>query len=124
MTTLRERANGNREYRLGVAMAVATSFLTVWTTIVRDDGNGIGFFMLILAAVVGGFSASFRAAGLARTMLGVALMQVLLGLLIATAPSTATVPNGSLKILVSSAVFAGLWLIAAALFHTAARGDR
>ena len=45
----------SRGYRIGVAIAVVTSFLTVWTTVVRDDGNGIGFFMLILAAVVGGF---------------------------------------------------------------------
>jgi hypothetical protein len=28
--------------------------------VVRDDGNGIGFFMVVLAAGVGGFAAWFR----------------------------------------------------------------
>src|SRR4051794_1073808 len=53
----------SRAYRAGVAVAVGASFLTVWTTIVRDDGTGIGYFMLIMTAVVGGFSGWFRPAG-------------------------------------------------------------
>src|SRR3954462_3823311 len=81
-------------YRAGAAVAVVTSLLTVWTTVVRDDGNGFGFFMLVMAAVVGAFSAWFRAAGLARAMVGVAVMQALLGIAIATAPVTANVPGG------------------------------
>ena len=80
-------ASGGKTYRAGIAVVLATSFLTVWTTVVRDDGNGIGFFLLIMAAAVGAFSAWFRPAGMARTMLGVAIMQVLLGIAIATAPS-------------------------------------
>jgi hypothetical protein len=108
-------------YRAGVAIAVAASFLTVWTTIVRDDGNGIGFFMLIMAAIVGAFAAWFRAGGLARTMLGVAIMQLLLGLLIATAPSTAVAPGGPAKVMLFSAAFAALWLLSAAFFRAADR---
>lgn len=116
-------ANGRRAYQCGVAVAVAASFLTVWTTIVRDDGNGIGFFMLILAAGVGAASAWFRPAGMARAMLGVAIMQVLLGALIATVPSTASVPGGSIRILPFSGAFMALWLISAALFRAAAKAD-
>ena len=114
----------SRGYRIGVAIAVVTSFLTVWTTVVRDDGNGIGFFMLILAAVVGGFAAWFRAAGMARTMLGVAIMQMLLGVAIATAPSTASVADGPLRALLFSAVFAALWLTSAAFVRAAAKDAR
>ena len=124
MTSLSELATETRNYRVGAAIALLTSFLTVWTTIVRDDGSGIGFFMLIMAAAVGGFAASFRAAGMARTMLGVAVMQGLLGIAIATAPSTASLPDGSLRALLFSAVFAALWLISAAFFRAAAIGDR
>jgi hypothetical protein len=109
----------SRAYRAGVALAVVTSFLTVWTRIVRDDGTGIGYFMVIMAAIVGGFSAWFRSAGMARTMLGVAVMQVLLGVAIATAPSTASMPDGSLKALLFNAFFAALWLISATLFWLA-----
>jgi hypothetical protein len=117
-------SNESRAYRAGVAVAVITSFLTVWTTIVRDDGNGIGFFMLIMAAAVGGFAAWFRPEGLSRTMIGVAIMQVALGALIATAPSTASLPGGPSRALLFSAVFAALWLVAAAFFRFASKGDR
>ena len=65
----------------------------MWTTIVRDDGNGIGFFMVIMAAVVGWFAAGFRPAGMARAMFGVAVMQAMVGMLIATAPITASIPS-------------------------------
>jgi hypothetical protein len=124
MTSLTERASGGGAYRAGVGIALVTSFLIVWTTIVRDDGNGIGFFMVIMAAAVGAFAASFRPAGLARTMAGAAVMQALLGIAIATAPSVAAVPDGSLRALAYSGFFAVLWLVAGAFFHAAARSGR
>jgi hypothetical protein len=111
----------SRAYRAGVAVAFLTSFLTVWTTIVRDDGTGIAFFLLIMAAIVGGFAAWFQPAGMARTMLGVAVMQMLLGIAIATAPSTASLPGGSSRALLFSGVFAALWLISAAFFRVASK---
>lgn len=120
---LAERASGNRAYRAGVAVALAASFLTVWTTLVRDDGTGMGFFLVIMAAAVGGFAAWFRAAGLARTMLGVAIMQALLGIAIATAPSTASMPNGSFKAFLYSGFFTALWLISATFFRVASKSD-
>jgi hypothetical protein len=113
--------SSEKAYRAGVIVALVTSFLTLWTTVVRDDGNGIGYFLLIMAAMVGGFSAWFRPAGMARTMLGVAIMQALLGALIATAPSTASMPDGSFKALLFSAMFAALWLVSAAFFRIAAK---
>lgn len=115
---------GIRAFRWGVATAILTSLLIVWTTIVRDDGQGIGFFLIISAALVGGFSAWFRPAGMARTMLGVAIMQVLLSTAIATAPITASTSGGAVRALVFGGVFAALWLISAALFRVAARADR
>lgn len=108
-------------YRAGVGLAILTSLLTVWTTIVRDDGNGIGFFLLILAAITGAFAAWFRPAGMARTMLGVAVMQVFVGVAIATAPVIAEIPGASFRALVHAGVFAMLWLACAACFLAAAR---
>ena len=52
-------------YRSGIALVRLTAFLIVWTTIVRDDGSGAGNFMIILAAVVGGYAVRFDATGLA-----------------------------------------------------------
>ena len=64
--------------------------------------------VVIMAAAVGGFSAWFRPAGMARTMLGVAIMQALLGVAIATEPSIASIPEGPLKALLFSAGLAAL----------------
>lgn len=114
-------SNLGRAYSAGVAVPLLASFLTVWATIVRDDGNGIGYFFVILAAVVGGFAAWFQPAGMARTMLGVAIMQALLGIAIATAPVTSNTPDGVYRALLFSGFFTVLWLASAALFRVAAK---
>ena len=119
-----EVRSGSGAYKTGVAVAVLGAFLTVWTTIVRDDGNGIGFFMVIMAVGVGWFAAGFRAAGMARAMVGVAVMQAAVGSLIATAPFTANVPGESLKALLFSGFFVLLWLVSGAFFRAAAKGER
>jgi hypothetical protein len=111
----------SRAYRAGVAVAFVTSFLIVWTSIVRDDGQALGNFGVIMAAMVGAFAAWFRPAGMARTMLAVAAMQMLVGLAVATAPITAAEPDGVLKAWLSSSVFAALWLLSAAFFRSASR---
>lgn len=113
--------SGRGRYRAGVAVAVLASFLIVWTTIVRDDGSGMSFFMIPMTAMVGGFAARFQAGGMARTMLGVAVVQMLLGLAVATAPVVAQVPGGPLRAMVFTGVFIVLWLAAAALFRGAAK---
>jgi hypothetical protein len=112
--------NSAASYRWGVLIAVLTAFGTAWGTIVHDDGNGIGFFMVILAAGVGAFAAWFRADGLARTMAGVAVMHMSAAGLVATAPITAAVPDGPLKYWGFGVVLAALWLVSAACFRRAA----
>lgn len=114
---------GVRAYRVGVGIAALAALLTVWTTIVRDDGSGGGFLMLVLAAVVGGYAALFEASGMARAMTGVAGMQVMLGILVATAPVTASHPGLPLKVLLFNGAFALLWLMSAAFFRSAAKSD-
>ena len=111
-------------FTAGLAVAAVTSLLTVWTTVVRDDGSAEGYFMVILAAGVGSFAAMFRAAGMARTMLGVAVMHAVLGLLTATAPSTASQPGASTNALLFSGAFSLLWLTSAALFRVADGSQR
>jgi hypothetical protein len=115
-----ERLNGSVAYRGGVAVALMAIFLTVWTTVVRDDGNAAGYFMVILAVGVGAFASWFRSAGLARTMFGVAAMQVMLGSLIATAPITMAAPGESIRTLLINGFFTVLWLFSTALFRAAA----
>ena len=123
-STARAGPCGSHAYRAGIGIAILTSFLTVWTTIVRDDGSGGGFFMVIMAVGVGWVAAGFRPAGMARGMVGVAAMQAVLGGLNATAPIVAQVPGESVKALIFSGVFALLWLLSAAFFRAAAKADQ
>lgn len=118
---LAERASQSRAFRAGIALVLVTSLLIVWTTIVRDDGNGIGYFLIVMAAGVGAFAAWLQPAGMARTTFGVAAMQVLLGLAIATAPVTTRVAGAAFQALSFNMVFAVLWLVAALCFHAAAK---
>jgi hypothetical protein len=76
-----------------------------------------------MAAAVGAFAAWLRPAGMARTMLGVAIMQALLAVAIATAPSTASLPDGGFRPLLFSGIFAAFWLTSAALFRAAAKAS-
>ena len=115
------KPTGTRAYRAGVAVALVTSFLTIWITVVRDDGTGIDYFLVIMAAVVGAFATWFQPAGMARAMLGVAIMQIALGTAIATAPSTAAMPDGPFRALLFCAIFAAFWLTSAAFFRAATK---
>ena len=118
---LAEHANASRTYRTGIAVSLVTSFLTLWTTVVRDDGSGMSFILPVISAFLGAFVAWLRPAGLARTAFGVAIMQALSGMAVATAPVTANVPDGPRKALVAAGAFTLLWLAAAVLFSVAAR---
>ena len=122
--TAAEPTRGGRAYPAGISVAVLASFLTVWTTVVRDDGTGAAYFMIILAAAAGAVAAWFRPAGMARAMVGVAVMQVALGLLTATAPSTASMPGGAFKVLLFTGFFTALWLVSATFFRVAAKAEQ
>lgn len=119
MTDAVEVQGGSGAYRAGIAVTAITSLLLIWVTIVRDDGQGMGSFMVIMSVAVGWFAAEFRAPGMARTMVGAAVMQVAGGMLIATAPIVARVPGESAKALIFAGVFALLWLTSAACFRSA-----
>ena len=95
----------------------------MWRTIVRDDGNGMSFFLVIMGAGVGAFAAAFRPAGMARAMIGVSIMQAMLGIAVATAPPTASMPDGMPRALAFCGFFIALWLISAAFFRASAQGD-
>ena len=124
------RASANIAYRAGAALAVAAAFLLIWINLAVgivgdvDNPTNLGFFLLVLAAGVGVYAAELRARGMARAMLAVGAVQLLLGALIATAPSTARVePMGAWGVLAISGFFAALWLISAALFRRASRSE-
>lgn len=115
-------------YRIGLALALAASFLQVWMNlavgIVGSEDNPVnqGFYLVVVAAWACAFTAGFRAEGMARAMLAIAGMQALLGLAVATAPFTARIePMGATGVVMLSGLFVALWLASAGLFHLSAR---
>ena len=122
-----EIISGRFAYRLGVAVALAVSFLQVWMNlavgIVGSNDNPVnqGFYGVVVAAAACSFVARFRPDGMARAMLAVAGVQALLAAAVATAPSTARDPMGAAGVLLLSGFFMLLWLTSGALFHRSAR---
>ena len=119
---------GHIHYRIGVAVALAASFLEVWINLAvgivgsEDNPVNLGFYLVVVTAAACAFTAQFRADGMARAMLAVAAVQTLLAIVVATAPSTARDdPMGPMGVLMLSGFFASLWLTSAALFHRSAR---
>lgn len=117
-------------YGIGVILALITSFLLIWTNIVgsitgrEEDPVNLSFFGLVLAAGMGAFATRLRPDGMARAMLGTAGIQAFLGLMIATAPSTAQTPRGVAGVLLVTGFFMTLWLISAACLWSASRRER
>jgi hypothetical protein len=118
----------NIAYRFGAAVALGASFLQVWMNLAvgivgnEDNPVNLGFYLVVVAAGACAFTARLRPDGMARAMLAVAGMQVLLAMVVATAPSTARDdPMGSMGVLGLSAGFTALWLVSAALFYRSAR---
>jgi len=111
------RSNSNR-YRAGVAFALAAAFLTVWVNgavgMIGDEGDpaNLMFAGVLGIALAGSVLARFRARGMAIAMFAAALAQAIAGGVGMTID-----PLGG----VLSSAFAGLWLLSAALFRSAAK---
>lgn len=115
------RRSSSLAYRGGAALAVIAAFMTIWANAAvgmigsEDNFYNFVFFGVILIALIGAVVARFRPAGMMRAMLATALAQAAAGAVGFTAD-----PRGA----VFSMAFAGLWLLAAAAFGSAARkGD-
>ena len=112
------RTSRSLPYRAGVGFAVAASLLIVWVNgavgMIGNEDNPYNFLFLgvILLALLGAVIARFRAPGMAWTMATAGVAQA--GIAIGGMPA-------DLRGGVLSAGLAGLWVLAAALFHNAAR---
>jgi len=124
---LAARRNGNKWYRGGVAVALATAFLLVWINgavgIIgsADNPANLMFIGVIAIAIAGAISARFEAPGMARAMVAAAAAQMLVGVIALTYGLGATEPPffPGVPILIGS--FALMWLLSAYLFRKAAK---
>lgn len=114
------RNSGSLPYRLGAVTALVSSLLIIHANGAvgmigsEDNPYNLLFAAVLVVALVGSLIAWFRPAGMMRTM--VAAAAVHLGI---SAGGLAVDPLGG----TFSIGMAVLWLIAAALFHRAARGQ-
>ena len=124
------RASRSWPYRLGAGIAVLAGFGLVWVNLavgfLGDEGNPANLmFLLVLAVAVGGAVLSHaRAAGMSKTMLAVAAVQVLVAGIGYAAGRASSGSAGVYEVVMGSTLFGGLWLLAAALFGWAARDER
>ena len=109
-------------YRAGFWLATLAGFLTVWANLavgmLGDEGHpaNLLFAAVLALAVVGGFVARGRAAGMAKAMLAAGIAQLLI--------AAAALPMGFAPLETTlTALFALPWLAAAGLFAMAARVD-
>jgi hypothetical protein len=111
------RKSGSLAYRLGAVLAVVAAFLTIWVNgavgMIGSEGNpyNLLFGGVLFVALIGAIVARFEPAGMARAMAAAAIAQAAVG-----AFGLSTDVRGG----VLSVAFAGLWLLAAALFRKAA----
>ena len=111
------RKSSNLAYRFAAGCAVVAAFLTVWVNgavgMIGSEGNpyNLLFGGVLLIALIGSIVARFQAAGMARAMIAAAVAQAVIGAL----GLSTDMLGGAL-----SMAFAGLWLLAAALFRYAA----
>lgn len=105
-------------YRAGAALAVVTAFLTLWVNLAvgmvgaPNNPFNLAFGGVLLVALLGSILARFAPAGMVRAMAATALAQAAAG-----AAGLAADPRGGLFAM----LFAGAWLLAAALFRSAAQ---
>ena len=121
------RASGNRSYRGGAAVALATAFLLVWINlavgIIGNENNPLNlmFFGVIVAAIVGSIVARFRARGMACAMMVAGIIQATIGIGVFALNVEAAEPPGAIGLLVLIEFFALGWFASAWLFRKAAR---
>jgi hypothetical protein len=114
------RATPNRAYRAAIGFALAASFLTIWINgavgLIGSEDNPFNrlFLGVILLALLGAALAGFRAGGMALATAAAAAAQLLLSVF-----GAFTDLRGGIL----SALFAGLWLMSAALFRRAAQNQ-
>lgn len=112
------RMSRHHSYRAAAGIALVAGFLLVWMNlavgIIGNENNPANqmFFGVLAVGLVGALIARFRAAGLARAMVAMAIAQVLVAV---------AAQIGGAFVWPLTVVFAGLWLGSASLFRRAAR---
>ena len=123
---LRRKAN-NSAYRFAAGTALLAAFLLVWMNgavgLIGSENNdaNLMYFGVLAIAFIGATFARFKPAGMARAMYATALAQAAVAAIAIFADLGPDSPKWPADILVLTAFFAVLWLVAGRLFRSAAR---
>ena len=114
------RSSSSLAFRGGAAVAVIAAFLTIWINaavgMIGDDNDyNLLFLGVLLIALTGAIVARLDARGMARAMVITAIAQAAVA-----AGGLSLDPRGGIL----SVLFAGPWLVSAALFWSAARSSQ
>lgn len=113
------RMSASTAYRVGVGVALATSFILVWMNLAvgiigsEDNPANLMYAGVLAIGIVGALIGRFRPHGMARALVATAIAQALVGLIALVA--------GWGFVLILTAGFVALWLLSAWLFRKAGR---
>ena len=116
-----------RKYRIAVALAVMTSLVLIWLSlgvgIIGADGDRANamYFGVIAVGIVGALVARFRAVGMSRVLIAMALAQASIGAF-AIFAGLGRPYSGALELLGLNGFFVAMYVAAAWLFRRAALG--
>jgi hypothetical protein len=122
---------GTIAYRAACGVAIVTAVLLVWVNaavgIIGDDEEiNFLYFAVLAIGLAGALIARFQSPGMARTLLTMAVAQMLVPVIVLIIPDlrgSLWEPPGEVGVFVLNAVFALLWIGSAWLFRKAARRD-
>ena len=126
---LAARLSGHIAYRAAALVAVVASFLLVWMNLAAgllgDDDNpaNLMFLGVIGVAAAGSIVGRFRPAACARALFAAAAAQALVGAIAMAAGLASPGETGVYEVVLSTAIFAPLWLLSAWLFRRAAKAE-
>jgi hypothetical protein len=124
---LARRKSRSSAYRFAVGVALAAAFLLLWVNgavgIIGDEGNdaNLMYIGVLATGLVGALIARFRPQGMSRAMLATAAAQAAVAAIAVTGDLGATASAWPGDVLILTAFFVLLWLLAAWLFKRSAR---
>lgn len=120
---------GTTAYRAAVGVAVGAALLLMWLSlgvgVIGRDGDpaNVMYFVVVAGGVLGALVARFRPRGMVRVLLGMALAQILVGV-VALVAGLGEPWSGPVEIVGLTGIFVGLFGASAWLFGRAGLGGR
>lgn len=122
------RVTHDTAYRAAVGIAVLAALLLTWVTgavgIIgtEEDAANLLFAAVLAIVVVGSIAARLRPRAMMRVLVATAIAQAVIGVVAIAGRLGDDDPAWPADVIGLTALFTGLWLIAAVLFRHAARG--